>query len=121
MTMESGAGPGGGERFAEADWFDGQDLRGFTRDSLIGRGSTGAVYLLRNSEDQLVRRPLPCALPCAQAWNPRNIHVHGRICGAARPCGSFTCVSPLSDSFRLERALFCARCPAIPPPVLAIP
>lgn len=43
---------------SEADWFDGQDLQQYTRDHLLGRGSTGAVYLLRNDrteDNDLVR------------------------------------------------------------------
>ena len=48
----------GAAAFSEVDWFDGQKLTGFTRDHLIGRGSTGAVFLLRNSIDELVSAPL---------------------------------------------------------------
>jgi len=39
--------------FGEADWFDGQALKGFTRDRLIGRGSTGAAFLLKNDDGDL--------------------------------------------------------------------
>jgi hypothetical protein len=51
---------------AESDWCDGLDLGAYVKERLIGRGSTGSVYLLNKDDGSLVRARADRAGPFAR-------------------------------------------------------